>query len=66
VGLVTTTDVLGFQDELTTAMAAEVSAVTDHARATARLRRAEGTLLERYEVQIGLEDEPAVPWWERF
>jgi outer membrane protein TolC len=66
VGMVTTTDVLQFQDDVTSAMAAEVAAITDHARATAELRRTEGTLLERYEVRVGLEDEPAVPWWERF
>jgi outer membrane protein TolC len=66
VGMVTTTDVLQFQDEVTSAMAAEVAAITDHARATAELRRAEGTLLERYDVRVGFADEPAVPWWERF
>jgi outer membrane protein TolC len=66
VGMVTTTDVLQFQDDVTRTMAAEVAAVTDHARATARLRRAEGTLLERYDVRVGMEDEPSVPWWERF
>jgi outer membrane protein TolC len=66
VGMVTTTDVLQFQDDVTSAMAAEIAAVTDHARATAQLRRAEGTLLERYEVQVGMEDEPNVPWWEKF
>ncbi len=66
-GAVTTTDVLDFQDRLTRAAAAEVRAVTDHAKALSQLLRAEGLLLTEY----GIEPPAAQatgpgPWWSRF
>ncbi len=66
VGMVTTTDVLEFQEDLADAMAAEAAAVADHARALARLRRAEGVLLDSYAIDVGFEDTPSEPWWARF
>jgi outer membrane protein TolC len=66
VGMVTTTDVLEFQDRVISAMAAEAEALADHARASARLRRAEGTLLTEYDVIVGYEDAPELPWWGKF
>ncbi len=65
VGMVTTTDVLRFQDKVVAAMAAEVRAVADHARAEARLARAEGTLLERYGIETESGQAPETPWWLR-
>lgn len=66
VGLVTTTDVLTFQKKLTTAMAAEARATTDHANAVAALHRADGTLLETYGISVEFEDRAGLPWWAKF
>jgi len=66
VGMVTTTDILLFQDGLASAMAAEARAIADHAIAVARLQRAEGTLLESLGVDVHYEDAPETPWWARF
>ncbi len=66
VGMVTTTDVLDFQEKLARALATEVEAVSDHAGALAVLALAEGRLLENYAVTVELEGEPGVPWWARF
>ncbi len=66
VGLVTTTDVLTFQKKLTSAMATEARAITDHANAVTALRRAEGTLLESYGISVEFEDSPGLPWWAKF
>lgn len=66
VGMVTTTDILRFQDSLASAMAAEARAISDHAVATAELKRAEGTLLDEYGIDVSFEDQPDEPWWVRF
>ena len=65
-GAVTTKDVLDFQEKLAIALASEVRAITDHARAVTRLRRAEGTLLARFSIEIQSPDAPGKPWWYRF
>jgi outer membrane protein TolC len=66
VGMVTTTDILTFQDNLAAAMAAEAEAVADHAISVAALKRAQGTLLESYDVSVRYKDVPDQPWWSRF
>lgn len=66
VGIVTTTDILDFQEKATNAMAAEARAVADHAIAVAELERAEGTLLPRYGIRVEFADAPGKEWWSRF
>ena len=66
VGIVTTTDILDFQEKATNAMAAEARAIADHATAIAELRRAEGTLLPHYGVRVEFADRPGKEWWSRF
>jgi outer membrane protein len=66
VGIVTTTDILDFQEKATNAMAAEARAIADHAIATAELRRAEGSLLEGFGVRVEFENSPGNEWWARF
>jgi outer membrane protein TolC len=65
-GAVTTKDVLDFQEKLAEAQAAEVRAITDHAKSVTRLRVADGTLLARFGVEIQRPDAPGQPWWYRF
>ncbi len=65
-GAVTTKDVLDFQEKLAEAQAAEVRAITDHAKSVTRLRVADGTLLARFGVEIQSPDAPGTPWWYRF
>lgn len=65
-GAVTTKDVLDFQEKLAVAMASEVRAITDHARAITHLRVADGTLLARFGIEIQNPDAPGKPWWYEF
>jgi len=65
-GAVTTKDVLDFQEKLAIALASEVRAITDHARAVTRLRMAEGTLLARFGIEIQSPSAPGKPWWYLF
>jgi hypothetical protein len=64
--MVTTTDVLGFQQKLADSMAARTLAVTDHAVAEASQQRAQGTLLEHYGVKLEGDEQQARPWWASF
>ncbi len=66
VGMVTTTDILRFQDNVANAMATEARDLADHAIAMAQLQRAEGTLLRNYGINVSFEDAPSTPWWTRF
>jgi outer membrane protein TolC len=66
VGKITTTDVLDFQEKLADAMATEARAITDHAKASADSRRAEGTLLEFFGIQVSFDSAPEIPWWAKF
>lgn len=65
-GAVTTKDVLDFQEKLAAAQASEVRAITDHARAVTQLRRADGTLLARFGIEIQSPEAPGQPWWYLF
>jgi len=66
VGIVTTTDILDFQDKATNAMAAEARAVADHAVAVAELERAQGSLLPSYGIRVEFANAPGKEWWSRF
>ena len=66
VGLLTQKDVIDFQSKFIDAEGAELRAQTDYNNAIARLRFAEGTLLESYNVKVeGVKKEPD-PWWAKF
>jgi outer membrane protein TolC len=66
VGLVTQKDVIDFQSRLLDAQGAELRAVTDYNNSMARLKLAEGTLLESYNVQVEGPKKESDPWWARF
>ncbi len=66
VGLITQKDVIDFQARLIDAQSAALRAVTDYNNALAKLKLAEGGLLEAYNVKFqGLKKE-AKPWWGKF
>lgn len=65
-GSVTTKDVLDFQTQLTRALAIELTAVIDHAKAVTQLDLARGTLLDVYDIRIEAPDTQGRPWWARF
>lgn len=66
VGLVTTKDLLDFQDQLTQARGAEVNALTRYNSDLAEMRRVEGTLLPARNVMIERASPEGAPWWARF
>jgi outer membrane protein TolC len=66
VGLVTQKDVIDFQSRLLDAEGAELRAVTDYNNSTSRLRMADGTLLQSYNVQVDGPKKGSEPWWARF
>jgi len=66
VGMATTKDLLDFQTRLTSARAAEVQANVDYAVALARWLRAQGKLLDQYQIVIEGPAARATPWFARF
>ncbi len=66
VGMVTTTDLLIFQDQVARARLAEIQAVIDYNNSLAALERAQGTLLERFNVRVADRGDTITPWWARF
>jgi outer membrane protein len=66
VGMVTTTDLLKFQNEVTNARLNENQAVVDYNNSTTALERAEGTLLRRFNVEIEPRGASDMPLWARF
>ena len=66
VGLVTQKDVIDFQSRLLEAEGAELRAVTDYNNSTSRLRLADGTLLQSYNVTVDGPKRESDPWWARF
>lgn len=66
VGLVTTKDLLDFQDQLTRARGAEVQALTAYNSDLAEMRRVEGSLLSTRNVMIERATPETAPWWARF
>ena len=66
VGLITQKDLINFQLRLIDPRGAELRALTDYNNAIAKLKLAEGTLLETYSVKIEGVKKDAIPWWARF
>lgn len=66
VGMVTTTDLLIFQDQVARARLTEIQAVIDYNNSLAALERAQGTLLERFNVSVADRGDTLTPWWAKF
>lgn len=66
VGMATTKDLLDFQTQLAQARFAEVQAQIDYAIAVARWWRAQGVLLDRYQIEIAGPGDRTPPWFARF
>lgn len=66
VGMVTTTDLLIFQDQVARARLSEIQAIVDYNNSIADLERAQGTILQRFNVQIAARGETETPWWAGF
>lgn len=66
VGLVTLKDVIDFQSKALDAQGTELRAIVNYNNSASRLKLAEGTLLDHYNVRVeGAKKEPD-PWWARF
>jgi len=63
VGMATTKDLLDFQQRLTEARFAELSAKLDYTLAVARWRRAHGRLLTHYQVLVEHPGHRSTPWF---
>ena len=66
VGMVTTTDLLKFQNEVTNARLNENQALIDYNDSLTELERAQGTLLRRYNVDVEPRQPTKTPWWALF
>jgi outer membrane protein len=66
VGMVTTTDLLIFQDQVARARLTEIQAIVDYNNSIADLERAQGTILQRFNVEIAPRAETETPIWARF
>jgi HAE1 family hydrophobic/amphiphilic exporter-1 len=66
VGMATTKDLLDFQTRLTEARFAEVQSKLDYNVAVARWRRAQGQLLDHYQIVLEHPGKPSTPWFARF
>ena len=66
IGLTTQKDVIDFQSRFIDAQSTELRALTDYNTAIAKLKLAEGTLLESYNIKIDGLKKDAEPWWAKF
>ena len=66
VGMVTTTDLLKFQNEVTNARLNENLALIDYNDSLVALERAQGTLLRRFDVDVEPRHATKTPWWALF
>ena len=66
VGLITQKDVIDFQAKLIDAQGSELRAVTDYNNSIAKLKLAEGGLLDSYNVKIEAMKRDPEPWWAKF
>jgi outer membrane protein TolC len=66
VGMVTTTDLLQFQNDLASARVAEIQSLIEYNVSRTRLDRAQGTLLSRFDVEVAPRSPTTTPWWARF
>ena len=65
-GLISQTDLIDFQTRLVEAEGAELRAVTDYNNSLARLRLAEGSLLDYYNIRLEHPGKEPEPWWTKF
>ena len=63
VGMATTTDLLKFQNDVAAAKLSEIRSVIDYNNSLARFERSQGTILDRYNVEITGRGETEFPWW---
>lgn len=66
VGLVTLKDVIDFQSKALDAQGTELRAIVDYNNSASRLKLAEGTLLEHYNIRVEGAKKESDPWWARF
>jgi outer membrane protein len=66
VGMVTTTDLLQFQNDLAAASVAEIQALIEYNISRTEFERAQGTLLSRFNVEVKPRAPTEIPWWARF
>lgn len=66
VGMATTKDLLDFQNRLTQARFAEVTAKFEYSIAVAAWRRSEGHLLDHYQIVVEHPGKHTTPWFARF
>jgi outer membrane protein len=66
VGMVTTTDLLQFQNDLAAASVAEIQALIEYNISRTEFERAQGTLLSRFNVEVSPRGPAETPWWARF
>ncbi|MDG2306166.1 MAG: TolC family protein [Candidatus Binatia bacterium] len=66
VGMVTTTDLLKFQNDLAAAKVSHIQAMIEYNISQAELERAQGTILSRFNVTIEPRGETETPWWATF
>jgi outer membrane protein TolC len=66
VGMVTTTDLIRFQNEVANARLVENQAIIDYNNSITALERAQGVLLSRFNVEIEPRRYTGTPWWAQF
>jgi outer membrane protein len=66
VGMATTHDLLQFQSELVSAEGNQVSAAVDLENARLALWHAEGTLMQKFQIDFQLQNPHETPWYARF
>ncbi|MEK7210023.1 MAG: TolC family protein [Candidatus Binatota bacterium] len=66
VGLVTLKDVIDFQSKALDAQGTELRAIVDYNNSASRLKLAEGTLLDHYNIRVEGAKKESDPWWARF
>ncbi|MEO2167079.1 MAG: TolC family protein, partial [bacterium] len=63
VGMATTTDLLKFQNDVASSKLAEIRSVIDYNNSLARFERSQGSILERFNVEIAPRGKTDFPWW---
>jgi hypothetical protein len=58
--------VIDFQSRALEAEGAELRALVDYNNSISRLKLAEGTLLEQYNIRVEGPGKESDPWWARF
>ena len=66
VGLVTLKDVIDFQSKALDAQGTELRAIVNYNNSASRLKLAEGTLLDHYNIRVEGAKKESDPWWARF